>query len=52
VLGRLAQRWRRIEHPRAPRSMDMFRRLLRQALPKYAAENGGPNRKEKMRAPR
>jgi hypothetical protein len=40
-----------LEHPRDPRSMSLFRRLVREALPKIAVENGGPNLKQKMSAP-
>ena len=51
VLGRLEQ-WRcRFEHPRDPRSMGLFRRLVHEALAKIAVENGGPNLKQKMSAP-
>jgi len=51
VLRRLEQRWCRFEHPRDPRSMGLFRRLVSEALPKIAVENGGPNLKQKMGAP-
>ena len=51
VLGRLEQRRRRLEHPRDPRSMGLFRRLVREALAKIAVENGGSNLKQKMSAP-
>ena len=51
VLGRLEQRRCRLEQPRDPRSMGLFRRLVREALPKIAVENGGPNLKQKMSAP-
>ena len=50
VLGRLEQRWCRFEHPRDPRSIGLFRRLVREALPKIAVENGGPNLKQEMGA--
>ena len=43
VLRRLEQRRCRFEHPSHPRSMGLFRRLVREALPKIAVENGGPN---------
>ena len=51
VLGRLEQGWCRFEHPRDPRSMGLFRRLVCEALPKIAVENGSPNLKQKMGAP-
>jgi hypothetical protein len=51
VLGRLEQRRCGLEQPRDPRSMGLFRRLVREALPKIAVENGGPNLKQKMSAP-
>src|SRR5271167_214288 len=51
VLGGFEQRRCRFEHPRDPRSMGLFRRLVREALPKIAVENGGPNLKQKMSAP-
>ena len=51
VLSRLEQRRCRLEQPRDPRSMGLFRRLVREALPKIAVENGGPNLKQKMSAP-
>ena len=51
VLGRLEQRRCRLEQPRDPRSMGLFRRLVREALSKIAVENGGPNLKQKMSAP-
>jgi hypothetical protein len=51
VLGRLEQRWCRFEHPRDPRSIGLFRRLVREALPKIAVENGAPHLKQKMGAP-
>ena len=51
VLGRLEQRRGRFEYPRDPRSMDLFRRLVREALPKIAVENGGADLKQKMGAP-
>ena len=51
VLGHLEQRRCRLEQPRDPRSMGLFRRLVREALPKIAVENGGPNLKQKMGAP-
>lgn len=51
VLGRLEQRRCRLEQPRDPRSMGLFRRLVREALAKIAVENGGPNLKQKMSAP-
>ena len=51
VLSRLEQRRCRLEQPRDPRSMGWFRRLVREALPKIAVENGGPNLKQKMSAP-
>ena len=50
VLGRLEQRWCPFEHPRDPRSIGLFRRLVREALPKIAVENSGPNLKQKMGA--
>jgi hypothetical protein len=50
VLCRLEQRWCRFEHPRDPRSMGLFRRLVPEALPKIAVENGGPNLKQKVGA--
>ena len=50
VLSRLEQRRCRLEQPRDPRSMGLFRRLVREALPKIAVENGGPNLKQKMSA--
>jgi hypothetical protein len=31
--------------------MGLFRRLVREALPEIAVENGGPNLKQKMSAP-
>ncbi len=51
VLRRLEQRRCRFEHPRDPRSMGLFRRLVREALPKIAVEKGGPNLKQKMGTP-
>jgi hypothetical protein len=51
VLSRLEQRRCRLEQPRDPRSMGLFRRLIGEALPKIAVENGGPNLKQKMSAP-
>ena len=51
VLGRLEQRRCRLEQPRDPRSMGLFRRLVREALAKIAVENGGSNLKQKMGAP-
>jgi hypothetical protein len=50
VLCRLEQRRCRLEHPCDPRSMGLFRRLVREAPPKIAVENGGPNLKPKMSA--
>ena len=51
ALRRLEQRRCRFEHPRQRRSMGLFRWLVREALPKIAVENGGPNLKQKMGAP-
>jgi mRNA interferase ChpB len=51
VLRRLEQRRRGLEHPRNPRSMGLFRRLVREAITKIAVESGGPNLKQKMGAP-
>ena len=51
MLRRLEQRRCRFEHPCDPRLMGFFRRLVREALPKIAVENGGPNLKQKMGAP-
>ena len=51
VLGGFEQRRCRLEHPRDPRSMGLFRRLVCEALPKIAVENGGPNLKQKVGAP-
>jgi hypothetical protein len=50
VSRRLEQRRCRFEHPRDPRSMGLFRRLVGEALPKIAVENRGPNLKQKMGA--
>ena len=50
VLGRHEQRRRRLQHPRKPRSMGLSWRLVREAFPKIAVENGGPNLKQKMGA--
>ena len=38
VLGHLEQRRCRLEQPREPRSMGLFRRLVREAVPKIAVE--------------
>jgi cold shock CspA family protein len=51
LLGRLEQRRCRLEQPGDPRSMGLFRRLVREALAKIAVENGGPNLKQKVSAP-
>jgi hypothetical protein len=51
VLGGFEQRRCRLEHPRDPRSMGLFPRLVCEALPKIAVENGGSNLKQKMSAP-
>jgi hypothetical protein len=45
------QRRCRLEQPRDPRSLSLFRRVVRAALPKIAIENGGPNLKQKMGVP-
>jgi len=45
VLRRLEQRRCRFEHPSHPRSMGLFWRLVPEALPKIAVEDGGPNLK-------
>jgi hypothetical protein len=51
VLRRPEKRRCRFEHPRDPRSMGLFRRLVPEALAMIAVENGGPNLKQKMGAP-
>jgi len=50
VSRRLEQRRNWLEHPRKPRSISLFWRLVGEARPKIAVENGGPNLEKKVGA--